>query len=109
MTTLRTLNVPASNQDLTASFRAKVKHLGKFERTLTCYLFHSEREGKFYVMQKSATVQSTYSDEQNAERERLWTEEVVNHGDHVEVCGETYEVVMLGDYSDAGYLKKIAA
>lgn len=103
---MTTLNFKNDTFHRGVSFRVAIAGR-RGERTITCYLFNSEDEGKIYVMQEAACLKSHYSAADHAEFDRLAAMTPVRDGDVVEVEGQQYTVKILGDYSDAGYLVKI--
>jgi hypothetical protein len=70
--------------------------------TRTGYIFKDT--DKVYLMQKSAMLQNTYSEEQIANRNRLNSMTPVANGDTVMFEGKPHTVKINGDYSDAGAL-----
>lgn len=102
------LNYTTDNFDTKSTFAFEYKGFSGKTRRSTGYLFNCEQEKKIYIMKKSVGVQSSYTEKEIAERERLNTMEPIKTGDIVEVEGKKYEVKILGDYSDAGRLIPIA-
>ena len=72
------------------------------ESTRTGYIFKGA--DKIYLMQKSAVLQNTYSDEQIANRNRLNSMTPIANGDTVMFEGKPHTVKINGDFSDAGAL-----
>lgn len=80
-------------------------------RTLKCVLrlgYQDRDDGVFWALQKSICIQSSYTDEEIAERQRLRLEEPVRDGDIVRINGGLYKTRLLGDYTDAAIFDPIA-
>ena len=80
-------------------------------RTLKCVMrlgYQAKDDGIFWALQKSICIQSSYTDEEIAERQRLRLEEPVRDGDIVRINGGLYKTRILGDYTDAAIFDPIA-
>lgn len=70
----------------------------------TGYLFYAEDEGQIYIMKRTTSLKSYYTEADHAEMDRLNAMTPVRDGDTVEVEGKQYRVKILGNYSPAGRL-----
>lgn len=98
------LNFPRDNFDQDNTFAFAYYNHRNMERGGTAYLFASPKEGRIYIMQKSACLKDWYTDKDREESARLREQVPVRHGDIVELQGAQYRVHINGNYSDAGYL-----
>ena len=80
----------------------------------TCKLCHyKDDDGKdvLWIMQLSACLKSHYTAEDHAEQNRLMITPPLKHGDvvmaEVNAVWSAYEVIVKGDYSDLGILRKL--
>jgi hypothetical protein len=102
---MTTLTYPIDNFDQSALFTFTVPSRSYGIRT--GYLFRDDSTGKIYIMQQSAVMKSSYTDEDRATSARLVAQDPLQTGSVVTVDGIEYSVVIKGDYSDAGFLKAL--
>ena len=99
------LTYPTDNFDRAAGFAFTYLDYKKNLQRAEGRLFRDDTDGQIYIMQRSACIQASYTQEERNHIERIaYGPDVVNHGDSVEVDGKTYTVKILGNYSDAGRL-----
>ena len=100
-----TLTMPTDNFDREARFAFEYLDYKKRPQRGEGYLFYSKQENQMYLMKRSASLQSSYTDEERAHIDRIYNgPQVVRDGDSVTVNGKAYTVKVLGNYSDAGRL-----
>lgn len=63
--------------------------------------YQTADDGVYWGMNTGSCLKSSYTDEDSAERNRLTSENPVNHGDTVTIDGSDFHVRILGRYSDA--------
>jgi|APGre2960657373_1045057.scaffolds.fasta_scaffold168290_1 hypothetical protein len=90
--------------DLAGKFTFEITRYNGAKSDRDGYIFKDDREGKVYIMQCSAILQSSYSAEEIAQRDRLNASEPLKTGDVVLFEGKPHKVKINGDYSDAGVL-----
>lgn len=99
------LTMPADNFDRASSFAFEYIDYKKQPQRAEGYLFYSKQEEQMYLMKRSVSLQSSYTDAERAHIDRIYNgEQVVRDGDTVTVYGKTFKVKILGNYSDAGRL-----
>ena len=98
------LNFVADSFDQDNTFAFAYKGYNGTQRTSTAYLFNSKKENKIYIMQKSGCIKAEYTAKDHQETARLNAQVPVRSGDTVTVEGKEYSVVIVGNYSDAGFL-----
>lgn len=107
---MRTLNLATDTFDRVNTFTVEVRSVLGRMRNVTASL-HRDMEkrgdGILWIMQHSAMIASSYSDEQIAERKRLNEEEPIRNGEVVIVEGKTYRVNVNGDYSNCAVLTEV--
>ena len=104
---MQTLRQSKGFRDLDAKFTFEITRYNGSKSSRDGYIFKDDREGKVYIMQSSAVLQSSYTNEEITSRDRLNAMTPIKTGDVVLFEGEQYKVQILGDYSDAGRLIKI--
>ena len=106
MNAATTLSIVTDSFDSARNFT--FEYTGSMGRKVSAsgYLFE-DKDGQIFLMKKSASLKSHYSDEDRAERSRLDGMEPVRDGDTVAVDGKQYQVKILGNFSDAGRLYAI--
>lgn len=93
--------------DLGAKFTFEITRYNGAKSDRDGYIFKDDREGKVYIMQSSAILQSSYSAEEIAQRDRLNSSKPLKTGDVVIFEGKPHKVTINGDYSDAGFLSPV--
>jgi hypothetical protein len=93
--------------DLGARFTFEITRYNGARSDRDGYIFKDDREGKVYIMQSSSILQSSYSAEEIAQRDRLNAMKPLKTGDIVIFEGKSHKVTINGDYSDAGFLSPI--
>jgi len=99
------LTMPTDNFDRAAGFAFEYLDYKKQPQRAEGYLFYDEEGDTMYLMKRSVSLQSSYTDAERAQIDRIYRgAEVVRNGDSVTVDGKPYTVKVLGNYSDAGRL-----
>ena len=101
MLTLRQSN---GFRDLDARFTFEITRYNGLKSDRDGYIFKDDSNGVVYIMQSSATLQSSYTPEEIASRDRLNAMKPLKTGDIVIFEGRQHSVKINGDYSDAGVL-----
>ena len=105
-----TLSFPSDTFDKAARFAFEYLNYRKEPVRGEGYLFNDKTTGQIFIMKCPSSLQSHYSADEIAHSDRIYRgNDVVVHGDTVNVGGKQYLVKILGNYSDAGRLIAINA
>lgn len=69
--------------------------------------YNKQGDGILWALQKSACLQSHYSEQDIAHRDRMRNMQPLKHGDLVVIEGQQYKVRVLGNFSDCAIFDKV--